>query len=654
MSTSNAVGRLTQAATDDCSWPITQASIVTDQWFSYSPRGETTDVWESTRHSGGYYHSTASYYANGALNMLNPLNNAALPTITYGVDGEGRPNTAGASSGMNPVLSTAYDVASRVTGVTLGTYDSDAFTFDPNSGRVTQYKHTVGATPQSVIGNLTWNQNGTLKQLAITDPFNAANQQTCSYGYDDLARISSANCGSPWSQTFGFDSFGNLTKSGSVSFQPQYNTATNRMQSLPGFTPTYDANGNTLTDSLHTYTWDVQGRVTAVDTVGLTYDALGRMVEQNRSGSYRQILYGPNGGKLALMNGQSVVKAFVPLPAGATAVYVGSTLSYFRHPDWLGSSRFASTPGRTMYYSGAYAPFGESYAEAGTADRSFTGQNQDTVPDSTAGLYDFLFRQYAQYGRWISPDPAGLAAADPASPQSWNLYAYVRNDPIGKVDPSGLFIWGIGPGGIGGLCIDVFDGTCVWAPSVAEWDDLHNAGPEFCGAATIGEGNCGWRGNTWTPPGLGSGFLEGENSINFAPPPLLSTILDLLGIPTPDLSNCMPICDLDKDVPLDPARDIFHCPNCPAKWNAAAQVTHPCTIGLFYGGSAVAATFGSVASGGQVFPELASSATPVLAQAGNGFVNFMNRGRQLAQRVVSWAALTVGSALQSTCNSMSP
>ncbi len=487
VSISNPMGRLAEAVTDDCSaWPITQASIVTDEWFSYSPRGETTDVWESTRHSGGYYHSTASYYANGALNVLNPLNNAALPTITYGVDGEGRPNTAGASSGMNPVLSTAYDVASRVTGVTLGSYDSDAFTFDANTGRMTQYKHTVGATPQSVIGNLTWNANGTLAALGITDPFNAANQQTCSYGYDDLARLQGVNCGSAWSQAFGYDAFGNLTKSGSVSFQPTYNAATNRMLTLPGFTPTYDANGNTLTDSLHTYAWDAEGHAVTIDSVGLTYDALGRMVEQQNGSSYTQILYSPTGGKLALMNGQIVTKAFIPLPAGATAVYTsGPTLSYFRHPDWLGSSRFASTPGRTMYYSGAYAPFGETYAEAGTADRSFTGQNQDTIQGSTTGLYDFLFREYAQYGRWISPDPAGLGAVNIGNPQTWNSYAYVWNNPTNATDPLGLFT--PGPCGVdGSLCKDPCSlfGSCgtgtlrtgtVYTQWL--WDDTHGTGP---------------------------------------------------------------------------------------------------------------------------------------------------------------------------------
>ncbi len=286
-----------------------------------------------------------------------------------------------------------------------------------------------------MIGNLTWNANGTLQTLAITDPLNSANSQTCSYGYDDLVRISSAGCGATWSQTFSFDPFGNISKSGTGTFQPTYNTM-NRYQSLPGFTPSYDATGNLLNDSFHQYTWDQNfGNVLSIDTVGLTYDALGRMVEQNRSGNYTQIVYSPTGGKLALMNGQTLQKAFVALPTGATAVYTASGLAYYRHADWLGSSRLATTPIRTKYYDVAYAPFGENYSGSGTTDLSFTGQNQDTV----TGLHDFLFREYhPASGRWISPDPAGRDAADLTNPQTWNRYAYVMNNPLEYVDPLGL------------------------------------------------------------------------------------------------------------------------------------------------------------------------------------------------------------------------
>jgi hypothetical protein len=48
------------------------------------------------------------------------------------------------------------------------------------------------------------------------------------------------------------------------------------------------------------------------------------MVEQNRSGVYTQVVYAPTGDKLALMNGQTLQKAFLPLPGKATAVYTSS------------------------------------------------------------------------------------------------------------------------------------------------------------------------------------------------------------------------------------------------------------------------------------------------------------------------------------------
>jgi RHS repeat-associated protein len=135
------------------------------------------------------------------------------------------------------------------------------------------------------------------------------------------------------------------------------------------------------------------------------------------------------------MNGSTLIKAFVNLPGGATAVYNSSGLAYYRHSDHLGSSRLASTPARGLYSSTAYTPFGEPYATAGTTDASFTGQNQDTVPS----LYDFTFRKHSHsQGRWISPDPLGVGAVDPTNPQTWNRYAYVANNPLSAVDPTGL------------------------------------------------------------------------------------------------------------------------------------------------------------------------------------------------------------------------
>ncbi len=125
------------------------------------------------------------------------------------------------------------------------------------------------------------------------------------------------------------------------------------------------------------------------------------------------------------------------LPAGAVAVYNSSGLDYYRHADWLGSSRLASTTSKAVYSDVSYAPYGEAYNQypPNVSDLSFTGQNQDTA----SGLYDFLYREQSSVqGRWISPDPAGLAAVNPANPQSWNRYAYVGNNPLSMIDPLGL------------------------------------------------------------------------------------------------------------------------------------------------------------------------------------------------------------------------
>jgi RHS repeat-associated protein len=296
---------------------------------------------------------------------------------------------------------------------------------------MTQYKYNVGSS--TVTGNLTWNSNGTLKTLAITDPLNSGDTQTCNYAYDDLARLSSANCGTPWSQTFTYDSFGNITKSGSISWQPGYNAANNHY-TLGG--TGYDANGNLTADTFHTYTWDGNfGNPLSIDTNNLTYDALGRLTEVANGTTYTQFVYGPTG-KLAVMKGQAVAKVFIALPAGAQAVYTGSNnLQGYRHSDWLGSSRIKSSTTQTKQFDGAYAPFGESYADTGSYDHVFTGQ----IPGVVSDLYDFLYREYhPKQGRWVSPDPAGLGAVDMSNPQTWNRYADVGNNPVTYIDPAGL------------------------------------------------------------------------------------------------------------------------------------------------------------------------------------------------------------------------
>jgi RHS repeat-associated protein len=240
--------------------------------------------------------------------------------------------------------------------------------------------------------------------------------------------------------TITYDRYGNISKSGNGSFQATYDGTTNRIVTVAGeANPSYDANGNLLSADSHTYTWEPNwGNPSSIDGKTLTYDALGRMVEAQNGSSTTQFMFGPTG-RVAIMNGQTEVQALQNFPGGGVFVHrPGSLTNYWRHADVLGSSRLATTlPGRGLFYDGAYAPFGESYAETGTTDRSFTGQTQDTT-NTFGGLYDFAARKYSPtQGRWISPDPAGMAAANLKNPQSWNRYAYVLNDPLSTIDPFG-------------------------------------------------------------------------------------------------------------------------------------------------------------------------------------------------------------------------
>jgi len=57
--------------------------------------------------------------------------------------------------------------------------------------------------------------------------------------------------------------------------------------------------------------------------------------------------------------------------------------------------------------------------------------------DAETGLDYFGFRYFSSaQGRWTSPDQP-FADQHPEDPQSWNMYGYVRNNPLAHVDPNG-------------------------------------------------------------------------------------------------------------------------------------------------------------------------------------------------------------------------
>ena len=442
----NAKGSMVEAYT--CANPGSCSTKLTDVAESIYPEGSPgsytgrviQQTLESTPNSAGYFSLQATTYPNGARASLSIFKGATaiLPTISYSLDGEGRPNSVtDTTNALNLVTATAYSPWSGITSTTYGNGDSDTFTLDPNTGRLTGFKSAIAAsTPFSTTGTLGWNANGSLGSFGWADTNEPAKNQSCTYSADDLNRINKANCGSAFGETYTYTAFGNISKAVLTSgktYAPTYNVATNQVSGSA--LATYDANGNqTMTTQVASMSWNASHNPVTVAGTNMTYDALGRLVEFSGA-HYSQVLYGPSGEKVGVYS-NGVASGSFALPGGGEAYYNGlNTLTALRHKDWLGSSRLATTWAHVVYSKTAYAPHGENYYQSGTADLDFTGQTQSSAPY----LFDFLARKYdPNAGRWIAPDPGEWSVVDATNPQSFNRYAYVINSPLNLTDPAGF------------------------------------------------------------------------------------------------------------------------------------------------------------------------------------------------------------------------
>jgi RHS repeat-associated protein len=135
-------------------------------------------------------------------------------------------------------------------------------------------------------------------------------------------------------------------------------------------------------------------------------------------------------------------RAFVPLGGRILAEYYsGGTI--FDHPDQIGSMTTSSDYTGNNFNEKLFYPFGEFWTGA-TVSSSNTSFNMHQtfaqLPDydSETDQYNTANRYYNPTGRWLSPDPGGVKVVKLDDPQTWNMYAYVRNKPTTLTDPTGL------------------------------------------------------------------------------------------------------------------------------------------------------------------------------------------------------------------------
>jgi RHS repeat-associated protein len=476
----------------------------------------------------GQYSVIASPNSLGLFDALINLTSASVGshTVAFSYPGDG----------INSAESGSTTVTVETAGTTL-----------PNESMVYQYSITKpdGSSGFAPNGNV----------LGYFDSINGMWSQIQYDGLNRLISaqvtppISSTQASSfCWS----FDSFGNRTgqslsnqafsSSGTQPCQPasgatysssQINYAsTNQItsgtwQSQQGAfvtgTPAYDPSGNITNDLQNQYLYDAEGRVCAVQIpsvpslpnqmVQYLYDAEGNRIgkgtitqwscdtDANGFSLTSEYVLGQGGEQVTEIDGS---------PNGGkpvhTNAYAGGQLIatydnlglHYQLPDWLGTRRLQVSPAGAIEETCQSLPFGDQLncvqTNLGTGDDStehhFTGKERD----GESGLDYFGARYYASgMGRFMSPDPLIATPQRLLDPQEWNMYSYVRNNPLSLTDPTGLDIWLKGCGANTDTC----NGNYVGTTTDGKFTRTHLFGDNTASATIDEHGNVSYGGGSY-------------------------------------------------------------------------------------------------------------------------------------------------------------
>jgi RHS repeat-associated protein len=265
---------------------------------------------------------------------------------------------------------------------------------------------------------------------------------------------------------FGYDPWGNLlsaTPTQGTGLTP-FSVTVNNQNRLSTLGYTYDAAGNmTASDSGRTYQWDAEGQLKSVNDGSLAvevYNALGQRVDHTWPGNRIIWLYHPGGTEMS---------DFMPVPwndwgntyfnlnGRPIAKYIGGpgqewdVETFFFHANAIGSTTVITWYNGDVVQKELFYPYGQLWSPGGSVSYRFAGLREWFPVSDPAHIIMSQSRDYpARFYRWMSPDPIGKKAAKLTDPQTWNMYAYVRNNPITLTDPTGLeagLCYGCGPNG---------------------------------------------------------------------------------------------------------------------------------------------------------------------------------------------------------------
>jgi RHS repeat-associated protein len=341
-------------------------------------------------------------------------------------------------------LSTAYDRRLRPTTWNVSSvlgYDYNYDHFNEHTGRVT---YAGSIYDPSLDRSYEYDNVG---RLAISHSGNEARAHAYSGQWSPID--------DPYSHGYDYDVWGNLThrygwggevqggsSSGSTDITYSY---TNNRRNNVGFT--YDAAGNvtggnvTMNAVVQTFTYDVTGQQ-ATATYGASwvqqwYDGNGLRVKKNDNGAVTYYLRSTvlGGQVIAELNGSATwMRGYVYL--GSQLLAVQDSGVYWMHEDPVTKSKRVTNSAGAIVSTIEPDPWGADTnrsINSAFQPKKFTSYERDSN-----GTDEAMFRRY---NRWMSrfdqPDPYD-GSYDLGDPQSFNRYAYVQNDPVNFVDPTGL------------------------------------------------------------------------------------------------------------------------------------------------------------------------------------------------------------------------
>ena len=391
---------------------------------------------------------------------------------------------------------TSYDAVSwALLDIGYGNGVHSAFSYDKDQARLTGVTHGPNNSPFAKW-TYTWDQDtGNLSRE--NDQLTGGFDQ---YMYDELNRLVAAVVQSSTYgeqlQQFDYDAFGNRTSSNlmRVTAWSEAKGASNATTTVSGLTNVATsqvvnaafAQGSSalLQNRLPATTatgvptgavYDAQGNLTQVfekptsvspAVVSMTYDALGRVlsVANTRTGITERYQYTAEGLRTGVQeySGATLIKTRVNVyndqrqlvaqyekaAAGALTwkrdiLYLGTREAaeidaagmHVTMVDHLGSPRVVVGPSGTVEARQKFLPFGEFLEQSGTF-KTAKGYTNHEQTDSSGLIYMQARFYHPGFGRFTAPDPARDQHFD--NTQSWNIYSYVRNNPIMSTDPTGM------------------------------------------------------------------------------------------------------------------------------------------------------------------------------------------------------------------------